>query len=165
MSWPHGGLPYNPNAGEAPSPQMGQALNDAIEMLWLGYTAEWVAASPSVSGFTVGNGTATGKVQNIHGRAHCRFVFTVGSTTSMPGIGQTFTIANFAPADMAGVFVGGVAGIFDTSSGYWHPTTVRQSGSNLTIPMYPSPVTWGTGDQVVANWTSRIVIDPSEITQ
>lgn len=106
--------------------------------------------TPSISGFTVGNGSVTGTYTKI-GRmvsVNMQMIFgTTSSITTITGVtGLPFTSANYS---VAPIF------IYDTGAGF-HPmmSGVSGGGTSLTYPVGPSsavitattPMTWANTD-------------------
>lgn len=125
----------------------------------------WTSWTPTFSNFTIGNGTVSGRYQQIGKTVHFRLAVTLGSTSSM-GTGPTFTLpvtasSNYSPVgDVIGaaeITDTGTANIIGLSS--WASTTtaalyVQGTGgtyANINTPTSTVPMVWTNGDAFFVN--------------
>jgi len=117
----------------------------------------WTAWTPTLSGWTLGNGTLTGAKLTAGKLTIGRVTYTVGSTDTPSG-----NLAISLPATSAmptGVAIG-QAGLFDTSASarafraVWQAsTTTMQFSTEADARITPTaPWTWATGDAVLATF-------------
>lgn len=117
------------------------------------YTPTWAGGSPSI-----GNGTLTGRYQQIGKRVHLQIVLIGGSTTNWGGAtAWTFSLPSTAVSDT--VYYVGVAHILDSGTGF-HTGVPLIAPGGTTLILNPStagttgnfnsttPITWATNDRL-----------------
>ena len=144
---------YSPAAGEALKVAYGTSVNSEITDLYDGYGSAWTSVpSPSYSGITVGNGTASFYYYDLYGRIHYRFALTLGPTSS---IGSNPTLSD-GVTHLGGLATGLGAG-YDSSASRWHPISIDMGSSDARFRVTASaPFTWASGDILTGQWSRRI---------
>lgn len=125
----------------------------------------WTSWTPTLTNATLGNGTLTAAFQRIGRTIHYRLAFVLGSTSAVAS-GPTFTLPvtsityeTFAPigvlsAQDAGVndWLGVVAWL-TTTTGRFRVVDTSGSASRVMDVTSTVPLTWATGDKLVAAGT------------
>jgi hypothetical protein len=122
----------------------------------------WAAWTPTLSNWTLGNGTLTGAAITVGKLIIGRVTYTVGSTDTIAG---NLVISLPATSGMISGIAIGQAGLFDTSTGnrafrtVWQATaTTMQFSTEADARITPTaPWTWATGDTVVASFVIEVV--------
>jgi len=121
----------------------------------------WASYSPSLVGWTLGNGTLTGDYMQIGKTVHVKIAYTVGSTDTQsgnPGFSFPVTPAAFDITNRQPI---GIATIFDTSAGaFRHYPSAAFSTAQINVynpdgsGLSPTvPWTWAAGDKIVISGT------------
>ena len=123
----------------------------------------WTAWTPTVSGWTLGNGTVQATYQRVGALISARVCVTVGSTTSIGGSGLQITPP---VAGVTAVRQVGSAEILDASTSDRYAGAVELGTGGTLIPLWasnntgkytaltstvPTGMTWATGDIVYCN--------------
>ena len=121
---------------------------------WTSYTPTWTGTGGTP---TVGNGTLSGSYLSYGGVVMVRISLTWGSTTAAAGITAWKFALPVAPSS-AGILPGmvvdtGVAQYPAVLSDFAGSAGVLRVGTGLTPASNTSPMTWGTGDNVIINGT------------
>lgn len=134
-------------------------MNAEIRDLWVGLQAAWDSWTPTLTGFTLGNGTLVCKYRQEGKTVDIRGKFTAGSTSGFTG-NFTLSIPVNAHGDYGSSDAIGVASFTDSSAG----ATASRTGGTLMIAtastvllvvdrITPSPTasntvpwTWANGD-------------------
>ncbi len=119
----------------------------------------WGSYTPTLGGFTLGDGTVTGKYLQVQKTVIFRAKFTFGSTSAAASAYPTLTLP--VTAASSDEFQGLTAGFRDTSPGVSYlaiataggsTSTVRLgipgSSGQLTAPTTTTPFTWASGDSL-----------------
>ena len=127
-------------------------------------TGTWSTYSPTLSNWTLGNGTVTGRYTQVGKTVHFIARLTLGSTTTISG-NPTFTLPVQAQLGVAispmqfgaGSFIDNGVNAYNAALRLQSSTTVSVSiiGTNgvNTAPTSTTPFTWGTNDLVLATGT------------
>lgn len=142
-------------SGEIPdAPDFNTEVRDAFE----GLQAEWDDWTPTLTGFTVGNGTQTARWRRVGRTVEVRYCLVAGTTSSFTG---TFSVSLPAPpaADyVTNQALDGSVGLYDNSAGSSSRQggTVLYAGSDAVIAIADNtapatvtntnPWTWANGD-------------------
>lgn len=124
-----------------------------------GGTGAWIAYTPTITGFTIGNGTATGSYIQIGKLLAFKAAFQFGSTSAAAADFCTFSlpVTPTLAFNMPGVFS---AGLIDWNPGQYYSATamalqtnvvrVGISGANglYTAFSTTSPFTWAVSDVI-----------------
>ena len=117
----------------------------------------WASWTPTLSGWTLGNGTLTGAMVRTDKLIIGRVSYTVGSTDTPSG---NLVISLPATSTMPSGIAIGQAGLLDTSSGnrafrtVWQASTTTMQFSTEADARVTAtvPWTWATGDAVYATF-------------
>lgn len=125
------------------------------------YTPTWAGGTVSI-----GNGTLTGKYQQIGKKVFLQIHLVGGSTTNWGGAtGWTFSLPSTAAGDS--VYYTGLAGVLDSGTGF-HSGTVLIDTGGTTLSIHPTtagtsgnynstnPITWTTSDELRINITYTV---------
>jgi hypothetical protein len=123
------------------------------------FSDPWTAWTPTLSGWTLGNGTLTGAKITVGKLTIGRVTYTVGSTDTPSG---NLVISLPATSAMPTGVAIGQAGLNDTSASarafrtVWQATTTTmQFSTEADARVTPTaPWTWATGDSV---WASFVI--------
>ena len=131
-------------------------FNAEIRDPLLALTGADTAYTPTIGGFTTGNGTATGAYSRVGKRIYFYARLTFGSTSAAASAVITMTLP-VTSNGVAGFFVGE---FYDASASTYYRAGTRQ-GSTTTVALYvqgtngvmsapstTSPFTWTTSDTV-----------------
>ena len=151
-----GSGPTDPVVGNKVSTTaFGVPSADAIQAL----ASAWTSYTPTITGFTQGNGTVTGAYTQVGKMVFFRATFTFGTTSAAATSGCIFSLPVTAIAGMAGSsFTAGLSGgVVDTGSAAY--TAHCRWDSTSTAGLYllstngqranfttTSPFTWTTSD-------------------
>ena len=121
----------------------------------------WTAYTPTLTGFTLGNGTITGRYMRVQKWCRWQALFTFGSSSAAASAAPVFTLPPSATLSSSWPTLAeiGRATFFDTGTATYSapvriasPTTV---GCNIhgtsgihTTPSTTTPFTWTTGDAI-----------------
>lgn len=114
----------------------------------------WTSYTPTLGGWTLGNGTLVGKWMSANKLVMGRIEYTVGSTDTKSG---TLTFATPVTPNLINGATCGRAGLFDTSAAnrafrhvFWgSAANAFFATSEADVRITPTtPWTWATGDQV-----------------
>lgn len=123
----------------------------------------WPSFSPSLLGWTLGNGTLVGAAVKCGKQVHGRVEYTVGSTDTKAGA-PSFANLPATPNITNGSCVGR-AGLFDTSGAVraFRYVLWGSASNNLIVTssadvrLSPTvPWTWATGDQMLLDFTFEV---------
>lgn len=145
--------------GTAPtSPATGQLWYDTTD------TGAWTTYTPTLSSWTLGNGTVTGRYTQVGKTVHFVARLTVGTTTTVSGF-PTFTLPVTASTSFqatsthfgAATFLDNGVNTYSAAMRMQTTTTVSvaiigTSGLN-TAPTSTTPFTWGSTDVVLVAGT------------
>ncbi len=151
-----GSGPTDPVVGNKVSvTAFGVPTSDAVQAL----ASAWSSYTPTITGFTLGNGTVAGAYTQVGKIGWFRASLTFGSTTAAASSGCIFSLPFTVIAAMAGSsFTAGLSGGYvDTGTGAytahcrWESTTTAGLyiiGTNGVRTNFSttSPFTWTTGD-------------------
>jgi len=137
-------------------------MNSYVRDNWKAVGDAWTAWTPTLSGWTLGNGTLTGAAITVGKLVIGRVVYTVGSTDTPTG---NLVISLPATSAMTSGTAIGQAGLSDTSTGnrafrtVWQATTTTmQFSTEADARVTPTaPWTWATGDAVLASFVIEVV--------
>ena len=135
-------------------------LND-LRLSW----AAWTSYTPTLTGFTLGNGTITGASLTIGKTVLWRVSLTFGTTTTAASASPTFTL----PATgLAASNLPVNALFYDLSTTTYYQAVGRQNSTTtvalaipgasgvFTTPTTTTPFTWTTGDVILASGVVEI---------
>ena len=136
---------------------MNSDIRDPLTAL----SAAWTSYTPTLTGFTLGNGTIAGAYNRFGKLIVWRASLTFGSTSAGATAMPTFTL----PVTSVGTFIAGTitAWFWDTSASqlyqsaanYQSSTTVAcgvlSTNGNRVNASTTSPFTWATGDQIIVS--------------
>lgn len=123
--------------------------------------AAWTTYTPSLTNWTLGNGTITGKWVQVGKTVFFRSVLTFGSTTTAASSAPNISLPTAAIAN---------DNTYDVQARFWHSPSMYQAaayqvsttvygafiiGTNgvYLTPSTTTPFTWATGDQVLISGT------------
>lgn len=133
--------------------------------------AAWTAYTPTLGGFTLGNGTWSAAYARVGKACTFRAVLTFGTTTTAATAFVTITLPLAA---LAATNVAFTAQFVDVSASEYHTAASRQSSTTVvTIGLIGStgvigpaslhrtltattPFTWATGDQIILTGTYQL---------
>ena len=136
-------------------------MNSDVRDPLIALTAAWTSYTPTLAGFTAGNGTATGYYRQIGKTVDFVAIFTFGSSSAAATTTPTLTLpvtAARTPVPLTGIFVDASASLVYTACAYISGTTVAAVGvlgtnGARTNASTTSPFTWTTSDVVCAAGT------------
>lgn len=118
----------------------------------------WTAYTPTLTNWTLGNGTLTGRWSSVGALVHYSITFTLGSTTTTAGNLIISLPANSVLPLAAPL---GIAALTDTSAssfqkGWVHTTGALANTVNVLTDASgrvnaTTPFTWANGDQIIVN--------------
>lgn len=136
--------------------------NDAYFDSLVGSGTAWTSWTPTLTNFTVGNGTLACKYQQFGKTVYARFLFTLGSTSAVGTNPNTFTL----PVTAAAIYgtttpiVIGTAYAYDQSATTSYPGTIEVNSSTTTagFKVINASATYGTAAgmtaTIPATWTT-----------
>lgn len=122
----------------------------------------WTAFTPTLAGFTLGDGTVTGKYSQAGKTVSWNATMTFGSTSAAAAASPTLTIPVTA-ASATNAPVG--AEFYDVSTTTYYDAVGRYSSTTVvtlaipgasgvwTTPSTTAPFTWATGDMIIVSGT------------
>lgn len=151
----YSGTPATATAGQSVTAAFWNAeIRDPLAAL----SGAWNSYTPTLSGFTPGNGTASGAYIRVGALVIFRASFVFGSTSAAAADSPRLTLPVTATA--AGVFMGRGACV-DSSAGSTHYAVEAMNVSTTTVALYrlgsegvytamstSTPFTWATGDSL-----------------
>lgn len=155
------------NVGGSPPPTM--AASDVWIQETTGVEGVWTPYSPTVSGWTLGNGSASGSYIKTGTTVHMRMNMVLGSTTSISGgLQMTPPVAPRVGSTIRQYGAGAL--LDDSASRRWECTVELRSDTGLITPLYHStsngmagianptvPFDWAAGDRIYFNLTYESV--------
>jgi hypothetical protein len=144
----------------APTAAAGTSTTQLATTAFVQTHGAWQSYSPSISAWTVGNGTLTGRYCTVNKLVVFEILFTVGSTSNTSALGPIIGFPTTATSgNKSGFSFRGVAS--DASTGYNY---IMSGSTIITSNFYPfvmdvagtypiigytsstTPMTWATGD-------------------
>ena len=119
----------------------------------------WTAYTPTLGGWTQGNGTVEGRYMKIGKTVHFRAIFTFGSTSAAAANDVTFTLPSTRYENTQGINANGF--FRDSTPGVNYMGNVLAISSTVvrvgiigasgvyTAPSTTTPFTWAVNDQVL----------------
>lgn len=122
----------------------------------------WPTYTPTLTGFTLGNGTTTGRYLQVGKKVEMVAVFTFGSTSAAASAIPTLSLpvnavaANFG--DFTALFVDASPGDIYFAVGYQSAVgtigcLISGTSGKGGIPSTTTPFTWATGDSIFVRGT------------
>lgn len=150
---------YTPRTWVAAEVVTAALLNAEVRDPLTGIQAAWSSFTPTLTSWTLGNGTLTGFWLQIRKTVHFRGNLTVGSTTTFSG-GPVFALPVTAVSALGRDPIGSTT-LFDTSAPAWRHYPLIEASSTTCNPVNPDgsalsptvPWTWATGDRIAFSGT------------
>jgi hypothetical protein len=128
-------------------------FNTEVRDAFVGIQAAWESYTPAISGWTLSNGTVTGKFIRVGKTVHARGRYTVGSSDTKAGE-LLVSLPVAARATYTDPWPLGACSMTDVSASASHQwsviarstTTIAARGSAGKITSATAPFTWATGD-------------------
>jgi hypothetical protein len=140
-------------------------MADSSTATGLKYGGDWTTWTPTLYGLTLGNGAVTARYRQIGKTIEAYFKFSFGSTSAVT-TGPAFSLpANQAVSSVSGTCAYDKFGVGHGPMNYLLISNVcyilalNAGGTYLTysVPSATVPVTWGTNDSIIVQFTYEAV--------